>query len=315
MTHQEGQPTGGRPSFEVLLINNGPEFDLPETFLSNLLPPGAALQVRLLDCLKPGSYAARNVGVQAAAGEWLVFTDADCLPDPHWLEGFQQAIAAAKAEISGAENSEPHEHTSSCTSASSQSTSNQSTSADKDVSLGRKMLFAGGIRMQASAQPNVFEVYDLLRGIPQQRYVASGYAVTANLCVHRAMAISQPFNEARFSGGDAEFSRTLVARGLHLIYLPAAFVHHPARDSWQAISTKVRRIKGGQICSGRLADRLRWCVRTLLPPVLAFYRYLKQGDFSLTQRWLACAVELRLWWVGVDEMLRLVFTHQQPERR
>ncbi|MGD1875579.1 MAG: glycosyltransferase [Mastigocoleus sp.] len=32
------------------------------------------------------SYAARNAGIRAAKGEILVFTDADCRPQPHWLE-------------------------------------------------------------------------------------------------------------------------------------------------------------------------------------------------------------------------------------
>ena len=32
------------------------------------------------------SYAARNQGIRQAQGDVLVFTDADCRPDPHWLD-------------------------------------------------------------------------------------------------------------------------------------------------------------------------------------------------------------------------------------
>lgn len=32
------------------------------------------------------AYAARNVGIKASKGEFLVFTDADCRPQPDWLE-------------------------------------------------------------------------------------------------------------------------------------------------------------------------------------------------------------------------------------
>src|SRR3954447_4975838 len=35
---------------------------------------------------RPGSYAARNTGVAATTADIVVFTDADCLPEPHWLE-------------------------------------------------------------------------------------------------------------------------------------------------------------------------------------------------------------------------------------
>ncbi len=41
-----------------------------------------------------GAAANRNNGVKYAQGEWLAFTDDDCLPDPQWLEAYADAIAA-----------------------------------------------------------------------------------------------------------------------------------------------------------------------------------------------------------------------------
>lgn len=41
---------------------------------------------------KKGPAANRNNGARYAAGEWLVFTDDDCLPDYHWLKFFDDAI-------------------------------------------------------------------------------------------------------------------------------------------------------------------------------------------------------------------------------
>lgn len=43
-------------------------------------------EIRLTQCIKPGSYAARNVGAKAATSNILAFTDADCVPDPEWLK-------------------------------------------------------------------------------------------------------------------------------------------------------------------------------------------------------------------------------------
>ena len=39
-----------------------------------------------------GPAANRNHGATIAQGEWLAFTDDDCLPKPEWLEAFQAAI-------------------------------------------------------------------------------------------------------------------------------------------------------------------------------------------------------------------------------
>ena len=41
-----------------------------------------------------GPASNRNNGADHAKGKWLVFTDDDCLPDPHWLEAYAIAILA-----------------------------------------------------------------------------------------------------------------------------------------------------------------------------------------------------------------------------
>ncbi len=43
---------------------------------------------------KRGPAANRNNGAKYAQGEWLVFTDDDCLPDVQWLEAYTEAITA-----------------------------------------------------------------------------------------------------------------------------------------------------------------------------------------------------------------------------
>ena len=46
---------------------------------------------------KRGPAANRNHGAAAAVGEWLVFTDDDCLPMPSWLAEFEASVHLADA--------------------------------------------------------------------------------------------------------------------------------------------------------------------------------------------------------------------------
>lgn len=52
------------------------------------------LPLTLLREEKQGATAARNRGAEKARGEWLAFTDADCIPDPAWLSDLAVAINA-----------------------------------------------------------------------------------------------------------------------------------------------------------------------------------------------------------------------------
>lgn len=260
--------TLSQADFEVLLVDNGsPHFTPPEDLPDN---------VRVLECATPGSYAARNHALPYAKGAWLVFTDADCLPEDEWLERLMQ----------------------------------------RAQSLSDSSVLAGAIRMQPSGEtPSIYEMYDLVKGIPQAWYVSRGYAVTANLAVPRALAVAlDGFDAKRLSGGDADFVRRAVAQGAALHYVESAVVAHPARDSWSAIATKARRIKGGQLTAGTLRQRAIWLLRTFLPPILAWYRFLLTSRQPWRYRLMASLLQARLWGVEALEALRLIF-QQRAERR
>ena len=50
-----------------------------------------------------GSPAAnRNNGAKCAQGEWLIFTDDDCLPEPEWLEAYAKTISNSALAMEGA---------------------------------------------------------------------------------------------------------------------------------------------------------------------------------------------------------------------
>src|SRR3546814_9394764 len=71
--------TLARDEYEVILVDNG---SLDES----LAIAQSCKGVRLFVEKRPGSYAARNLGISAARGEYVAFMDSDCVADPGWLE-------------------------------------------------------------------------------------------------------------------------------------------------------------------------------------------------------------------------------------
>lgn len=254
-------------AYEILLIDNGSTNFVP--------PPKLPTNARISQCWQPGSYAARNHGIEMARGKWLVFTDADCRPRPEWLAALMESAHRS----------------------------------------GPPRLLAGAVEMTSErAQPSVYEIYDLVRGIPQAWYVSRGYAATANLAVPAALARRLRFDGQRYSGGDADFCRRATADGAALHYVPKAAVAHPARTSWPQLACKVRRIKGGQITAGSGLRRIQYGLRTFLPPVNAVRRFMAQRDLPLSYRTVAVAIQLRLWGVEMREAVRM-FGPSSAERR
>jgi GT2 family glycosyltransferase len=248
---------------EILIVNN----DAPTAPPALDLPPNA----RILPCAIPGSYAARNTGAAAAGGRLLVFTDADCRPEPGWLAAF----AAADD--------------------------------------GRSLL-AGPVAMRPPPAPNRYAIYDLVRGIPQARYIARGYATTANLAVPApAFHAVGGFDAARRSGGDADFCRRAGRAGYAIRLVDGAVVAHPCREDWAALVLKARRIKGGQIRAGPLPRRLAWTLRSLSPPIRDTRAYLASPHPWRFRR-TAIAVRFRLWGVELAETARLL-AGGEPERQ
>ncbi|MCC5809408.1 MAG: glycosyltransferase [Ectothiorhodospiraceae bacterium] len=255
--------------FEVLLVDNGStDFSPPKSMPAN---------TRVLRWLEPGSYAARNGAVQEARGQWLVFTDADCLPRQDYLE---QLVRKAKR----------------CHSS--------------------RTLLAGAIRMRPSEmRRSAYEMYDLVKGIPQDWYVSRGYATTANLAVPTTLFRKLGgFDTSRYSGGDAAFCRKAVAEGAELVYVPEAIIEHPTRTTWRELATKARRIKGGQLTAGSTRQRAVWLLRTFSPPVVALWRFMRTKEQPVHYRLTSVAVQLRIWGVEVTEAVRLAFA-SPPERR
>lgn len=218
--------TPGAGPFEILLVDND----------AGAPPPAPALpgNARILACAAPGSYAARNAGAAAAGGAWLVFTDADCRPDPGWLAAFRPEMEETPAAL-----------------------------------LAGPVRMTASARPSAAAIHDLVRGIPQAAYVARGYAATANLAVPA--AVFRALG---GFDAARFSGGDADFCRRAGAAGHGIRLVAGACVAHPARADWAAIAAKARRVKGGQIASGPHARRLAWSLRTLVPPFRESLAYL-----------------------------------------
>lgn len=188
-----------REQFEVIVVDNDQDQDLHRP---PALPPG----VRCLHAPQGYSYAARRVGVAAARGEWLAFTDADCLPDPDWLRA---ALAALDAR--------------------------------PDWSL-----LAGRIEIFTDRPNAVYRYEALFEFQQEHWVRHMQFGATANLLVRRrAYDAVGGFNAAMKSGGDADFCHRCRDQGLVIGYAGEALVLHPSRASLGEVLRKNRRIAAG----------------------------------------------------------------------
>jgi glycosyltransferase involved in cell wall biosynthesis len=76
-----------REDYEVIVVDDGST--------DNSAAVAGNFEVRLIRQENRGAPAARNTGLEQAQGDWVVFTDADCVPSRSWLSGL---VSAAEAE-------------------------------------------------------------------------------------------------------------------------------------------------------------------------------------------------------------------------
>ena len=80
--------------FEVIVVDDGSPVPV-NTDLSQLN------NLTIIRQTNQGPAAARNIGAQAAKGEYLAFTDDDCAPHPLWLKEMKKAHAKNRSQMIG----------------------------------------------------------------------------------------------------------------------------------------------------------------------------------------------------------------------
>lgn len=73
---------------EIIVVDNNsePPISIPEEHKLS------GLTIRLLKCNQIGPASARNLGLKHSTGNWIVFTDSDCIPTESFLTGYKSAL-------------------------------------------------------------------------------------------------------------------------------------------------------------------------------------------------------------------------------
>lgn len=72
---------------EIILVDNSSKDgskEIVDSFIKNF----NELRINYVFCEKRGPSAARNKGSERATGDWLIFTDSDCVPSQNWISDY-----------------------------------------------------------------------------------------------------------------------------------------------------------------------------------------------------------------------------------
>jgi glycosyltransferase involved in cell wall biosynthesis len=86
-----------RDRFEVIIVDDGGQTD-PEPTVARFR---SSMNVSLMRIEHAGPAAARNAGARRARGDYLVFTDDDCVPSPEWLGAIADGMSRSPRHMIG----------------------------------------------------------------------------------------------------------------------------------------------------------------------------------------------------------------------
>jgi len=266
-----GSQTLPKDRYEVIVVDNN---SVPPIRIDPIFSDFARLSIERT----PGAYVARNAGIKISRGTILAFTDADCTPDPNWLEAGVRALNRGKGNY----------------------------------------IIGGEVAFLPSKIPTAVEHYQALTGFQQRENIEHlKFSATANTYITRDQIMRIGFfDQTLLSGGDREWAWRAKSAGLAIKYASDVIVHTIPRRSLSSAIRQARRVAGGRYALHHM--RLAHIPSSGLKPHQSGFSAAKwiltYPELSSWNRFKIFSVALTLKTVGIFETARLSFGGS-PERR
>jgi GT2 family glycosyltransferase len=239
--------------FEVIVVDDGSEPALDATDFNGL--DGRLTWLRQRNA---GPAAARNAGADKAQGEYLAFTDDDCMPAPGWLTALARTFQHAPQALVGG-----------CTT-NGLPGNIYATASQVIVDAARTYFSATESRLQFFASNNLALRADLFRAM-------GGFDVSFR------------------TSEDRDFCDRWVREGSRLVYAPDAVIQH--RHDLTLAGFWRQHFGYGKGASHFHRARARRGADPFRPD-LSFYRNVFRYSFTHDERMLSLAALLILWQVA-----------------
>ncbi len=178
------------PNFEVVIVDDGSRDKTAD--ISMDFP-----EFRLIGQPNKGLSVARNVGMHAARGEIIAYTDSDCVVDPHWLTLMVRSMVENDFDGCGGPNYAPHED--------------------------------GWVEASCAASPGA--PCHVLVAEDRAEHLAGCNMVFSKAALAKIGGFDPQFTAA---GDDVDICWRMLAAGYKLGFSPAAFVWHFRRNTVKA---------------------------------------------------------------------------------
>ncbi|NDW14906.1 glycosyltransferase [Alteromonas genovensis] len=257
--------------YEVIIVDNCSS-DGTYDYLSSRLKKVTLPTMQLIKCAKPGSYAARNAGLKVARGDFIAFTDSDCLVSTNWLS----SLSAKWAEHRG-----------------------------DTIIAGKVAFFSANDKLTEQSALDFENNFSM----KQDENAVKGKCITANFFCSKALLDKfTGFNEKLKSGGDVEFSQRVVRAGGGVVYCEDAEVLHPSRNKKELL-IKRKRVVGGtwdaELSTGGTKRKLRFCVGLVKMLLGRTKKTLYCSDISFSHKFKLIWLLLLIFYTSVSEFIKL----------